>query len=928
MAVPGKEVELLAGGTDVFEYSEGSFVQNMMFKRNSWVVRSGFGQRAQYDTTFGTRFTDGNPSNTEQGLLTHLGSELFEHGKFKQIVSVFSTRVTPQDNADRSQTVTMYTVQIYDINTQERWEEATYTDTSHAEDSVLPLAKRHGVYETNRDTNRQAWSFAIESPFFFSRFEGRLYFGSKHAGLFVYSPTSFRKSRSKAVNTTFDADHTEQFYSESSVVRRFYLTTGADENLLDYLESHEIGGPVGVAALSNRLAMADNRFVYISDFNIASAFRSINAIKIPGASEIKAITSHLGALLVWTEDEMWRLTIPETQSVASGVLTKVSSSVGCVGQMAVKRIEDSIVWVDKSGVYSTSNGLSMKEISGPIRPFFDSFMTNPLTSYYTQSGATNLNNQQPTTVLKYKDDFVHIAHSAKQRSFSVGFPMQGISLCYTGGQWALWTFESVVKLDSAGTPASEVGTTKNIMAPWLVASEEKFYCIGGVEYQSFADAGKKWDVPSGAFVSVNKSVGDNSYYILEQGRGGAIDRNVDNEDYRTVRGEFIRENPTASAAWALGWVFEEWERMASGYKLPGNSGSFASVISATDEAYWIPVSIWDGTSTTLNTLSMSFYFDHTTWEPIFTSATSTVLDFIVPNERITAAPGFQKAAPTAGSAEVQCYIIAGAASQAGMEIKIRWRSAAGGGPAGTPDIITNEYARTPLILLPFKRKTATQAASGVSGLQINKGTVFSANDGLIAWEQWSASTNSRIRENEKAQPVDWAYKSPQVGLDDGLTYKARGLFIRTESAGSGNAANFLFPNWLYGQLNTILSSDMKGWSSQVIDYTGDPNVSGDEAIDLIQNKGTIRTRVKSGTALVEKVFGNAGVTYGNPAAAATGTLLIDDQEMNTMATSDNVRGQSFSYMLFGHMQDKAHGVALNSVKAVFRLLGNRHRYGR
>ena len=47
MAVPGKEVELLAGGTDVFEYNEGSFVQNMISKRNSWVVRSGFGQRAQ-----------------------------------------------------------------------------------------------------------------------------------------------------------------------------------------------------------------------------------------------------------------------------------------------------------------------------------------------------------------------------------------------------------------------------------------------------------------------------------------------------------------------------------------------------------------------------------------------------------------------------------------------------------------------------------------------------------------------------------------------------------------------------------------------------------------------------------------------------------------------------------------------------------------
>ena len=928
MAVPGKEVELLAGGTDVFEYNEGSFVQNMISKRNSWTVRSGFGQRAQYDTTFGARFTDGNPSDTEQGFLTHLGSELFEHGKFKQIVSVFSTRVTPQDNSDRSQTVTMYTVQIYDINTQERWEEATYTDTSHAEKSVLPLAKRHGVYETNRDTNRQAWSFAIESPFFFVKFEGRLYFGSKYAGLFVYSPTSFRKSRIKSVNTTFDADHTEQFYSESSVVRRFYLTTGADENLLDYFESHEIGGPVGVAALKNRLAMADNRFIYISDFTIASAFRSINAVKIPGGSEIKAIAAHLGALLIWTEDEMWRFTIPETQSVVGGTLTKVSSSVGCVGQMAVKRIEDSIIWVDKSGVYTTSNGLSIKEISGPIRPFFDSFITNPLTSYYTQSGDTNLNNEQPTTVMKYKDDFIHIAHSIKQRAFYVGFPMQGMGLCYSGGQWAIWTFESVVKVDSGGAAESEVGTTKNIMAPWLVASEEKFYCVGGVEYQAFGDSGKFWQNSSGSFVFANNGVGDNSYYILEQGRGGAIDRSVDNEDYRTIRGEFIREEPALGVSWALGWVFEKWERMASGYKLPSNSGTFASVISATDEAYWIPVSIWGGTSSTLQTISVSFYFDSNFWEPIFKDATSAVLDFIVPNERITAAPGFQKTTPVAGAAEVQCYVAGGAASRSGQEIKIYWRSAAGGGPAGTPDIITNGYARTPLILLPFKRKSSTQTASGVSGLQITKGSVFSTSDGLIAWEQWSASTNSRIKENEKAQPVDWAYKSAQIGLDDDLTYKARGLFIRVESTGSGNTANFLFPNWLYGQLNTLLSSDMKGWSSQVIDYTGDTNISGDEAIKAIQNKTTIRTRVKSGTSLVQKVFGDAGVKYGDPAIPFFSSLLIDDQEMNTMATSDNVRGQSFSYMLFGHMQDKAHGIVLDSIKAVFRLLGSRHRYGR
>lgn len=918
MAVPGKEVELLAGGTDVFEYDEGAFVQNMLFKRNSWVVRGGFGQRAEYDSTFFTRFSDGTRTllPTPQGLQTHLGSSLFEHGDFRQIVSVFSARVYGQDNWAGAQSILMYTVQIYDLNTQERWEEGTYVDTSNAEKSVLPLSERHGIYETNTKADYQAWSFAVESPFFFTKFEGRLYFGSPYAGLFVYSPSTFRGNRTKAVNKTFDSDHTERFYSESSAVRRFYLTTGIAD-LFDYLESHEVGAPVGVAPLYRRLAFADRRNLYISDIDVASAFRAINVIPIAGGTEIRAIAAHLGSVLIWTEDQMWRFTPPETQVVSSGNLVKVSESVGCVGQMAVQRVEDSIVWVDESGVYSTSNGLSIKEISGPIRPFFDSFMTNPVTSYYTQTGATNLSNKQPRTVLRFKEDFVHVAYSTRQRAFYVGFPSQKMGLCFSNGQWAVWTFESVVDLDAAATPASEVGVQQNVDSPWLVADDDTFYCIGSIDAQTQTDFGKYWSASGPAWVDSDYDVADRAYYILEQGRGGAIDRNVDNEDYRQVRGEWRRENAAAGAAWTKGWVFERWERIPTGYTMPSGA-----VVAATDEAYWVPLSLWDFASATFAALAMSFYFDSNNWEPMFSTGTSAVLDFIVPNERIPTVDGYAKAIPIPGSREVQCYIAGGAAARTGQEIKVYWTQ-----PAGAPAIRTNDYGRTPLLLLPFKRKTTTQD-DGVSGLQLLKGSAFPAGDGLFAWEQWSMGTDNLRKENSVAQPVDWAYKSPQVGLDDDLTYKARGLYIRLESTGKGDTANFLYPNWMYGPLNTLLGSDMKGWSSQIIDYTGDTSVSQDEAIILIQDKTTIRTRVQSGASLVEKVFGDAGVTYGDPAVAATGTLLIDDKEMNTMATSDNVRGQAFSYMLFGHMQDKAQGVALDSVKAVFRLLGSRHRYGR
>ena len=118
--------------------------------------------------------------------------------------------------------------------------------------------------------------------------------------------------------------------------------------------------------------------------------------------------------------------------------------------------------------------------------------------------------------------------------------------------------------------------------------------------------------------------------------------------------------------------------------------------------------------------------------------------------------------------------------------------------------------------------------------------------------------------------------------------------------------------------------------SQVIDYTGTVADGGPtvEAIERIPNHSTIRTRVYTSTpSLVNETFATPGVTWGASGAAASGTYLIDDEQTSMIATSDSVKGGCFSYMLFGHIQNRAQALQLESVKSAFRMVGGRRRTG-
>ena len=328
-------------------------------------------------------------------------------------------------------------------------------------------------------------------------------------------------------------------------------------------------------------------------------------------------------------------------------------------------------------------------------------------------------------------------------------------------------------------------------------------------------------------------------------------------------------------------------------------------------------------ATVISSASFSFTFDNTNWEPIRRGSTAEV-DVIFPAERSASSSGFGSAgAQVAGASEVQVYLLpGGAANAAGQEVRISFTDAASGGPAGTASIRLCGSRKTPLLYIPMKRKTNSTV---VSGMGLAKGSVAHAFN-YVFWEQQGPGP-LKHEEDNVAQPVDWAYKSVQIGLDSSIRLKARGLFVQMLSHGKGTTSDYLKPNWLWGVFNTLLAGDFRGWTSQVIDYSGE--ITGEDQIKSIADKQNIRSRIYDSTDILKnKVFNQAGVTYANPASAAAGTYLIDDEEMNIIATSDGTKGQTLTYMAFGHMQNRAQKIHIDSIKAVLREVGGRRRYGR
>lgn len=859
MAVGGLEVEIVAGGMEERPAERGPWVQNLWRPGGSpeWETRPGFGQVAQIDTSLST---DPDFTVDQWGYKTHLGSASVRTSwGAEHIVSVFAAQIISGhgDMGVSSRWTPAYLVSVFDLSTQQKWEEVIFRHTSENKDGPVSIKKWRGHFESYEGVDRQKFLGGIEAPFYFHTFQQTLFFGNKFTGTLAYRASDYRKARHQSVPSLFQAEYVKG-YSETSRVIRVVPTTGLFPDTFAYRNETEIPEVVDITSVGDRLVVASANALFFSDPGIPNAFFDQNVRTVPSERDIVAVSNINNNVIVFTDSETFLYQPSNGENLAQGRFTLASGSIGCLGTTSTLTDGEVLYWVSQNGVHATSNGVQVQTLSDSIQPFFSPTgssggITSPLNHFLTASGVTDpTSRSQPRTLYRLSaNETVSMALWSEYGALLFSSPSNNVIWCLAQNQWSMWNVESSVSTTAGNV--SQVGTQNNIKNPFVLSANNKIYVVGGVDVDTFT---------SGA-----ESVTSSSYYILEAGRGGSLDRSVESEDQRYVRSRYtVAYVGTGSTK---GRFFME-----------------EPVYDAASGAYWMPVTMVPNIagSPRPTNATLRFTYDSTNW--------TLGTDVCLPTERLASAAGYTLTFPAASTAEIQynsATPLEMADKQKNPFFILKWTPAA----ANTTKL---KFDITP---------TVATSSDGVTTINMN----------VFVYQQHIGPLNA---DDSTAQPVDWVYRSGQIGVENTAQIKTRGLFSRFIS--HGKASTQLNTGWLWGLFNTLVAPDWKGWSSQVMDFNGAP-----AALDDIASKSTVRTRFKDVSgALNAKVFNAptaappAPPKYSTPGAPSDGDYLVDDAEYDSITTSDTTRGEYVSYMMFGFLRNKAERLVLASSKALLR----------
>jgi len=927
MATAGEELELLSDfGLNVDRLSKGSYYQNLLRKQNSWWCRPGFGQLAQYDSTLaypapGNART-GEPLS-EYGYSSSLGSFSFvtDFGHV-QILTLLKGNSFTGNESYVGEWRDLYSLSIYDVTTDTRWEEVLHRHTSESKGVALDMPDFRGAYQSGSSSNHgipgnnsASWvTSQVSSSAWFTVFEGLVLFGAEGVGAHVYRPASFTEVRRQQLDGV-RANDWHLGYSESAVVSPLSPADGLFSEGYAYLSVDAFPSPSDVAVLGDRVVYISGREVFFSDVLRPQSIMGRNIDFVPTSEELVAVESLQGVLYLFTKTEVWALHPRQEGAIAAGGrLHQIQTDTGALSPRCVLKSRGSIFCLDDQGIYVTTGNLVFSKISDPIDPFFESVLSNPMTNYYQNAGWSNLASSQPRISYSIKESsFAHLCYDPVDSLLFVVFPEQNFAFVNQDDAWVIWNFESISTNTTGPVP---VEAKRGIDRPWVVAADRGVFVAGGVERYVPNDVTVVGG--DGSALGLNPSSG--SYYILMMGRGGGLDRSVAaEEDRRKMNGRYL---PFGSHSGAAGYGYfyvHEPVKAPLQYQLPTNPNP-------KDDVYLFPVSVVNHTPGGVWKASLRLGYDNTEWEPIYVNDTvSLQIDLTFPPERQFSSPGW---GTISQSATHQARTWDGAAyARGGDELHFDFSGADGlvDFPAGwtsSPVMNTPTHAECSLFWFPMRKKTANSDVMGM-GWKFVRAQLAAEGDPLenvvvYAWQFSEAGL--RYSNDEPAQPVDWVMQSAHVEYP-GRQHKARGLWLRAMTHGA--ASSPLFPNWIHGVLNYVLSTDFKGWVSQIVDFTGDI-----QAVRRFSNKTPIRSRLKdSSGAMKQKVFGS-DAKWGGSANSSHGNVLIGDEEWNELQVSDRGRGASSTWMLFGHIRSRAESLALSSVRGLYRVLGNRRRRGR
>tara|TARA_B100000424_G_scaffold57580_1_gene41644 strand:- start:1338 stop:2744 length:1407 start_codon:yes stop_codon:yes gene_type:complete len=467
------------------------------------------------------------------------------------------------------------------------------------------------------------------------------------------------------------------------------------------------------------------------------------------------------------------------------------------------------------------------------------------------------------------------------------FSVDSLNVCWysRAGEWSIWPVESIVKVSGG---SSKVGVTENITNPFVLSGRSGIYIVSGIEEQAITD-------------SISSStVTASSYQLLRLGRGGGLDRSIEDEDSRVFREDDLVLR-TASPAVQSRFYFRKPEILADGtHRIPVELVGSSAVAGVTR-------------------IDIIMRFNNTHWAPVVSSA--AFLDIEFPTERIHGSGGWSvgTAANVGTNSEAQVYSSTGTADATGNELRIKFNAT----HSALTALPLSLSFPNPLFYLKMKPKTSAAdlnlfgygfSIPSAASVIINNGVTTEQSDVIIHRTFKVASLHA---DDDVAQPVDWAYMSRQVGIDEQRQVRSRGIYAQLVSHGTGSTP--VTANWLWGLYNVVMGADWKTWTTQVLDFTG--NGTGDQtAIETQASKGTIRTRVLDAANVLKKRTFNNNLKYGS--------YLIDEEELDVIATSLSVKGKHIGHMAFGFVKNRAEKLVINSMRAAMKSAGGRRRTGR
>lgn len=839
-------------------------------------VRDAFGQIGQWDSTLRLSNTTDTVGVREvlrtYALRTDAGSV-----QVVTLLRVFGmTFDTAQGAGVYGQWAEQYVLHVYDETANSHAEFALYGRTVEVDETaVSPQDVRPwGNSNAFRDIITPRGATGTVKPFMFEM-QDAVVFGSQDAGIWCYRPGLFEAPEQQTGTVLLLPSRLGEGACVSPLVGAVGQFT-----TYDYLPAAAWPVAVDGCVFDDRAVFAAGRSLFFTDRFNARSILAGNEVTLPLQGEIKAVASVFENLCVWTDDEFGIYRPKSGTFQTDGSWRLVSKDAGCAGPGAKFVSNTGVVWAGKRGLFSTSGQYDIEQAAPALQSLVLDGIGNPLSAFLStqQVGYAPPTGDTPRLQWEWRDlDRISMAYDLRRQMLLVSLPSEQIILCRVASNWTILTTES----RASNFPAT-VGVS---------SLEIEQLC--SVDGRVFAACGPETFNPSGV-----ESTPTGSWYLLEMGRGGAVDRSVelpeDNRDHVgswTMHGTVTALDPVISLGKPTE-IWQGWTASTGGNAIGANGGwLIPCTVQPSDQANGQPVAY----------IQADVTFNSARWQPLLVGAGPNV-DVVWPNERLLTLAGWTITNPAAG------------------QLSITYNSAT--------NLNISRLLEQACFYIPMKRVT-TAPSLGCNWQLANVPVVGvdilnNVQARLRTWGQFDRESKAVLggayllhNDDDVAQPVDWLYKWAQ--MDGGGQVRMREIFLRALTRGQGSDG--IASAWLWGLLNVYYSSDWKDWSGQVVDWSGFQN-------ELASKTTPLRARVKNASAaMVGRVFGGS-LKWGDTTNATKGNFLADDEQVDTLAFSDSVRGETLSLLLFGHVRDKAETLMLREVIARVAKMGGRRRIGR